>query len=112
MISFAIMMILGQMNFYSTYVAARTASVGGNHAVAAREVLPRMQVSAATNEGGKSFNMIGQYQMYQFLTRGGGALSNPLRNHLNLKSVVTMHRWPTCNSPENVGDNTLSNWCL
>lgn len=104
--TFAMMMILNEMTFYSTFMAARTVSVGGAGAqTAAAEILPGIVVNTA---GGtpEQVMMHGRYDMRDFLTRGGGALTSPFANFLQLETNMAMYRWPTC-APG--GDNGLNN---
>jgi Flp pilus assembly protein TadG len=91
--SLVMMMALGQMTFYGTFRAARSASV--NHAQyqqAAHEAMPGMTVSRNYNAGRVTAR--GEYQMMPFLG-----------NSFLLRSNVTLHRWPS--SSESEGDNPI-----
>jgi hypothetical protein len=104
--TFAMMMILNEMTFYATFMAARTASVGGAGAqTAASEILPGIVVGEV---GGTPNTVVmrGRYDMRGFLTGGGGALRSPFADDLQLETSMAMHRWPTC-APG--GDNGLNN---
>jgi hypothetical protein len=104
-LTFAMMMILNEMTYYATFIAARVASVGGSGAqIAAAEILPGIEVGEM---GGTpdEVSMHGRYRMRGFLTGGGGALKNPFADDLELTTQVALHRWSTCT---NEGDNTLT----
>ena len=103
--SFVMMMALGPVTFFSTFMAARAASVNSStYESAASQVMPGIDVDIALAPSNTQLMARGEYDMRPFLTGGGGALSNPLRNYLTLRSNVEMHKWPTCTG---VGDNAI-----
>lgn len=105
-LTFFLMMILGQMTFYTTFMAARAESVNsGLYAEEAQELMPRITKINPTDVG-DLVNIEIEHQMLSFLTTGSGALSNPLRNYLKLHSNVALHRWPLASSAD-WGDNGL-----
>ncbi len=100
--TFILLMILSQMTFFTTFMAARSAAVHANAAQEAEELMPRFSLVETDEE--TTLTMRGRHQMMPYLTGGGGALANPLRAHLTLESRVTLHRWPTCTG---AGDNAI-----
>jgi Flp pilus assembly protein TadG len=87
------MMAMGQMTFYGTFRAARSASVNNaQYQQAAEEAMPGIAVTRDFN--GKMVTARGEYEMMPFLG-----------SHFRLNSNVTLHRWPS--SSESEGDNPI-----
>ena len=105
--TFIMLMALSQMTFYTTFMAARAASVEGNYTAAAEKLMPRIKMASPKYEG-SAVTMKGTYEMMPYLTEGGGALASPLRAYLILTSRVTLHKWPNCKSAGNEGDNKIA----
>lgn len=102
--AFIMLMSMGQMTLYTTFMSARAASVHGDYKAQADALMPRIEMKPSDGEG--TVTMHGIHTMLPYLTSGGGALANPLQGYLKLESNVTLHEWPEC-SAGTAGDNPL-----